>query len=242
MKLEQMWEDKPIILIGDHHGDWDALFKKIYYSGLENSILVHVGDGGEGVYPFRQQMSTFGEHNEFFKQFNLLYLSIRGNHSDPFYFKGGLYFSNFKLLPDYTYLTLGDEKWGFVGGATSIDRTDRQNVKNKEFMYWWPDEVFVLDETKTEKCDVLVTHSGPDWLYTSTKAPIKYYLDRDDTLWEELQQERVLHNKLVNLIQPKKLYCGHFHITQKREYVYENGEKCKGRILSILEFLEYKKT
>ena len=53
---------------------------------MDNCHLICVGGGGEGFLPKDRQMRQFENLNDFFKARNIEYKTIRGNHSDPFYF------------------------------------------------------------------------------------------------------------------------------------------------------------
>ena len=220
---------KPTLVVGDIHGEWDALFNKIKSYNMSDCILIHVGDGGEGFLPYEKQLRQFEYLNDFFKKYNIEYLSIRGNHSDPSYFDGSINLSHFKLLPDYTTLTLNDKKFLFVGGAISIDRTIR-----KEGISYWKDEMFKLDESKIQQCDVLITHSAPTWNGPIEKnGMLASFCQKDPTLWDECMEERKQHDVLIKLTGAKRHYCGHFH-----EYFVVDFDDCVSTILDILQIAE----
>lgn len=219
-----------IYLVGDVHGEFDSLFRKINDFGISDCNLIHVGDGGEGFLSEPKQMRQFEHYNNFFKKHNIQYLSIRGNHSDPIYFQGQVKHSHFELVPDYTYREFNGEKFLFVGGAVSIDRAIRV-----PHMSWWPNEEFVLKPELVEKVDILITHSGPSWIGPTDKKLISHYCARDATLWDECVDERKAHEKLIELCKPKKHYLGHFHMSESVEM---NG--CKHRLLDILEIVEHR--
>ena len=49
-----------------------------------------------------QQVKYINELNDRFKKNNIIFMSIRGNHDDPSYYKKGKFeLSNFKLIEDY---------------------------------------------------------------------------------------------------------------------------------------------
>jgi hypothetical protein len=219
-----------IYLVGDIHSEFDTLFRKITHLEIGNCYLIHVGDGGEGFLPESKQMRQFKHYNDFFKKYNIQYLSIRGNHSNPEYFQGNVNLSNFELIPDYTYREFNGEKFLFVGGATSIDRYVRV-----PHMSWWEDEVFVLKPELVKEVDVLVTHSCPSWIGNFSKSGIASWCVKDPTLWAECVKERQDHDKLIELCKPKKHYCGHFH---ESHFTSNNG--CDSRILDILEIVEHR--
>jgi hypothetical protein len=218
---------KPIYIVGDIHGKWDHLFLKIKASEIRNFTLIGVGDLGIGFKLDKQQSRQFDYINSFFGGKGIDFFGIRGNHDDPAYFDGSIDRSNFKLLPDYTSMTLNDKEFLFVGGAVSIDRKIR-----KEGVSYWTDEKFVLDHSKIKRCDVLVTHSAPTWSGPFDKDGISSWCDRDETLWDECLQERKDHDVLIKLCGASRHYCGHFHTSSSVDF--------DGCISTILDELEVK--
>jgi predicted phosphodiesterase len=218
---------KPIYIVGDIHGKWDHLFLKIKASEIRNFILIGVGDLGVGFLDADKQARQFDYVNSFFGGKGIDFIGIRGNHDDPSYYDGSIDYSNFKLLPDYTSLTLNGKEFLFVGGAVSIDRKIR-----KEGVSYWTDEKFILDHSKIKRCDVLVTHSAPTWSGPFDKSGISGWCDRDDTLWDECLQERKDHDVLIKLCGASRHYCGHFHTSSSVDF--------DGCISTILDELEVK--
>ena len=215
-----------IYILGDNHGKYKQLLKMINDYDLKDSYIIHVGDGGEGFDNYYDSLLTFNNLNNEFSKRNIQYLSIRGNHSDPDFFNGNIKLSNFELLEDYTLREIEGIKFFFVGGATSIDRKVRQ-----EGVSWWRDEKFNLIPEKAQKCDVLITHSAPSWNGPTSKGPIVHWEIDDESLWSECCQERSDISKLIELCEPKKHFCGHFHTS------YNNiNNNCQSRICDELEF------
>jgi predicted phosphodiesterase len=219
---------KPIYIVGDIHGKWDQLFLKIKASEIRNFTLIGVGDLGVGFLDADKQARQFDYINSFFGGKGIDFIGIRGNHDDPSYFNSSIDRSNFKLLPDYTSLTLNDKEFLFVGGAVSIDRKIR-----KEGVSYWTDEKFVLDHSKIKRCDVLVTHSAPTWSGPFDKSGISGWCDRDETLWDECLQERKDHDVLIKLCGASRHYCGHFHTSSSVDF-----DRCISTILDELEVKE----
>jgi len=218
-----------VYILGDNHGRYDVMFRFIEAYEIKDCILIHVGDGGEGFAPYDKQMRQFYHYNDRFKSKGIEYLSIRGNHSDPAYFDGSVNLSHFKLLPDYHTQIINGEKFLFVGGAISIDRKIR-----KEGFSYWRDEPFVLDKSKIEECDVLITHSAPTWIGPLDKKGILSWCEKDEFLWRDCLKEREDHDILFQLAKPKKSYAGHFH---QRFSVDING--CRAKILAELEIIPH---
>ena len=222
---------KPILVVGDIHGKWDALFKKIDSFDLRDCTLICVGDLGVGFKDSHaKEIRALQFANDFFAARDIEFLSIRGNHDNPAYFNGEIQrFSNLRLLPDYTVETLDNKQFLFVGGAVSIDRTLR-----KQGVSYWKDEGFALDYAKIVRCDVLITHSAPTWNGPIEKnAMLTSFCERDLTLWDECMEERKQHDILIKLCGTKRHYCGHFH-----ECLMSTVDDCTSTILDELQILE----
>ena len=216
-----------IYILGDNHGKYNELLKILEKFDLKDCYIIHVGDGGEGFANYKS-FDLYYELNKFFSNRNIQYLSIRGNHSDPEFFKGNFKFSNFELLEDYTLREIEGLKFFFVGGAISIDRKTRQEGIN-----WWRGEEFNLIPEKTQKCDILITHSSPTWNGPITKVSIRIWEIDDETLWQDCREERQQISKLIELCRPVRHFCGHFHHVFKAEH-----EGCRSRICAELELYE----
>lgn len=222
--------NKPTIICGDTHGEWDTLFRKIDHNQVSDCILIHVGDIGIGFISPEKQKRQIELLNDRFKKRDINFVGIRGNHDDPVYFGGDVSLSNFQLLPDYTYREINDELFLFVGGAVSVDRINRIMGQS-----WWEGEGFKLNEAQIKKCDVLITHTTPTWIGPMDKEGIQYYCDRDPTLWDECLQERKDVTKLIDLARPNKHYCGHFHMWRQVEH-----RGCLSEILDIMDLKEHR--
>jgi hypothetical protein len=223
-----------IVLTADSHGEWQSLFKKIDHLQLENCLLIHCGDIGLGFNKGCER--DIIKYNNWFKERNIEFLGVQGNHENPAYFNGSINFSHFKALKNYTILSINNEIWQFVGGAISVDR--KMRVEGRDY---WRDEVFVLDKERATKCDVLITHTGPPWIGPSEKGQhMEQYYAKDLHLREELIQERKSIQELYDICRPKKSFLGHFHRHENNTY-HGEGYTCKAMILDILEFYEYKK-
>jgi Calcineurin-like phosphoesterase len=233
----QTFQEPPvetIILVGDHHGHYETLQEKIQDLGIKNTLILHAGDGSEGMDWFTD--AYIASLNTWFAKRNCHYWSIRGNHSNREFFQGNHLFPNFKLLPDYSRAQIQGENWLFAGGAVSINRVQLTYGKN-----WWPEEEFTPAPENIEPCDILLTHGGPQWIGSIGKSPmIQSYENKEielcgkSKLYEEIMEEGKLHQQLFEKVRPKKWYMGHFHFSQTLTY-----EGCKARVLAELEFFEH---
>lgn len=223
-----------IILVGDIHGKFRELIKQIDRKGIKNCIMICVGDLGVGFqYTMQGEREGLERLNDSFNKRGIKFYSIRGNHDNPKFFDGRCY-SNLSLLPDYSriYNLDGDQKsWLFVGGAISIDRCVRRINET-----YWKNEGFTYREPLAMPADVLVTHTAPSWIGPGVEAPIvRYFVEKDPPLLQELLDERANTDKLYAKVAPKQAYMGHFHNTEVRTV---NG--CTARILDELEFFEHR--
>ncbi len=223
----------PIYVLGDTHGNWYEVFFYINNYDIRDCYLIHVGDGGEGFSPKDQQMKQFESLNDKFKEKNINYLSIRGNHSDPSYFKGDnrVVLSNFELIEDYTVAQYGDKKIQFIGGATSIDRLAR-----REGVSYWSGEKVDYQPDKCEKVDFLITHTAPSYCFPQKFNEIVYGWSKEDkNLISDLLEERSKMDQLFAICRPKIHCYGHFHSSWSEEI-----NDCFHKLLNINEIWEYR--
>lgn len=208
---------KPTYLLGDHHSNHDDLIHALLRRGLRDVRIIHVGDGEEG-YPNSWDDETAERLNNAFASLEIEYLSIRGNHSNPHVFGGSVMLPNFKLIPDYTRMEINGESWLFVGGAVSINRSDREENKT-----WWKNEGMELRENLAHPADVLVTHSGPTFTNPPANDLVRCYARFEETigqttLEQELIDEQLRHDRLFELVKPKNWYFGHYHHSATHNY------------------------
>lgn len=197
-------------ILGDHHSNYDDLIRALLRRGLRGVRLIHVGDGMEG-YPQYWDEGTIEELDNAFASLDIEYLSIRGNHSNPHVFDGGVNLPNFKLISDYTRMEIDGENWLFVGGAISIDRLNR--IPNET---WWLEEEMILDESRAKPANVLVTHTGPSWTVPPRSDLVDFYAAAEAaigtvSLHRELRDEATRHDRLFELVKPQQWYHGHHH-------------------------------
>ena len=222
---------KPILFLGDHHGEWSYLFDIIDTKKISDCYLISVGDSGIGFTDNKAQEKNNNWFNMEFKDRNISFMSIRGNHDDPDYFKGAnrVSLSNFELIEDYTIMEYNGKKIQFIGGATSIDRTSR-----REGISYWEREVLNFNRDKCEEVDILITHTAPTWCFPQQFNEMVYGWAREDAyLLEDLTEERAIMDEICKLCKPKLHLYGHFHSSWTERV---NG--CMHKLLDINEIWE----
>ena len=226
MKLDS---NKPLIFLGDHHGEWSYLFDIIDNKKISDCYLISVGDSGIGFTDRLNQITNINYLNYEFKERNIIFMAIKGNHDDPDYFQGDnrVALDNFELIEDYTIMEYADKKIQFIGGAVSIDRTSRTEGRS-----YWEDEVVKFDREKCKEVDILVTHTTPSWCFPQQFNETVYgWANEDAYLIEDLTEERAIMDEICKLCKPRLHLYGHFHSSWTERV---NG--CMHKLLDINEF------
>jgi hypothetical protein len=226
--MKTLNKNKPLLFLGDHHGEWSYLIDIIDNKQISNCYLISVGDSGIGFTDNATQIKNANYLNYEFKERNIVFMSIRGNHDDPDYFQGDdrVALDNFELIEDYTLMEYDDKKIQFIGGAVSIDRTSRTEGRS-----YWEEEVVKLDRDKCKEVDILVTHTAPSWCFPQQFNQTVYdWVNEDAYLLEDLTDERAIMDEIFKLCKPYLHLYGHFHSSWTEEI---NG--CKHKLLDINE-------
>ena len=225
--------NKSIVFVGDHHGAWGSLWDCIIAYKLESCNLVSVGDLGIGFnYTRDKELKACENLNKKFKERNINFYGIRGNHDDPYFFKDNkICLDHFELIEDYSVYSYQDKQIQFIGGAVSVDRSARQlNVS------YWADEGVVYQKNKLQKVDILVTHTAPSYCFPQKFNEIVYGWAREDAyLIEDLNDERLVVDEIFKVCKPSFHVYGHFHSSWTEEI---NG--CRHKLLDIEEFYEHR--
>lgn len=230
-------EKDKLLLLGDIHGSYNPLGYELKRKQVENAYIIQVGDFGMGFYKPNYYKTALALLNRDLVDKNNHLYAIRGNHDDPDYFKttnNPFELSNITLLADYSELNLLDKSILCVGGAISVDRIDRVLGKS-----YWEEEPFKFNDRfpyKDRQYDAVITHTRPKCAGGPKNYDnIAYWLDRDDTLKDQLMIEADKVQKLYELTKPTKWFYGHFHESSIMEY-----EKTEFRCLDIDELYEYR--
>lgn len=214
---------------GDIHGKFNKLMFEIKHLEIKNAVIIIAGDCGIG---FEEQSYYTQLYNKMYptlKVANNLLLLIRGNHDDPAFYDGiTINFKRLKCIPDYSIVLAAERRILCVGGAISIDRTERKDrMKNNEFgnrkvpnIYWKGEAPVYNDQALCELCnlkiDTVITHTCPSFCYPICKYGIEKFSQKDEALLDDLQMERSVMDKIYNQLIANNhpiinWYFGHFH-------------------------------
>ena len=241
-----------VCFIGDIHGEFKSIQGLMKHTEFTDTTYIFCGDIGFGFEKPQHYSNIFNKLNKTAAHFNNECLFIRGNHDCPKYFDGKeINRKYFKAIPDYTVVKTPIYNILCVGGATSVDRTDRmvrfKQIAMKYAMYhgcsireaeelcpqvYWTDEAPVyneeaLNELKTNniKIDIVATHTCPSFAKPINKDGLAYWLQLDPSLEADIDAER----KVMDNIYYKLKDDG--HPIQKwiyGHYHYHNQEYIEG--------------
>lgn len=229
---------KSFICVGDTHGNFEYIIKKIKDKNITDMVLLHVGDFGIGFNSEKVDKLNLERLNTRLKENNCEMYVIRGNHDNPSCFDGTWDWSNLHLVPDYTVISIDGYDVLMVGGAISIDRVPRKREmqiyasKGIDKELYWYDETFVLNEDKLKHLTgitYVVTHSAPHFVepINNRGLPTHGYLVEsfsydDVNLKKELDKEREDLTKMYEILKENnnisKWFYGHFHRSNAMYY------------------------
>lgn len=245
-----------LMYLGDIHGNFNIISQYVNRFDIKDTYIIQVGDFGVGFKSLVKETRQLEDINTTLSKRNVFLYAIKGNHDKPSYFENDPFgFSNIKLVADYTVLNLAGKNILCIGGAISIDRTDRYTKKQREGIFdvtngneeWWPNEEFnYIDEKLVNLRDIniVVTHTSPDYCWPDNSngfAPIvNDYAKRDTDLKMALLDERRKMSMAFHTIKMNNdiefHYYGHFH-----KNIVTEMHGTKHRLLGVGELWEESK-
>lgn len=224
-------------MAGDTHGNIENIGLLVEYA-IANDCQKILVTGDFGIFPHVEWGKKFlDDMTRIYQKSHIPIHFVKGNHDNHEYLDAlqgdsldikqvveGVYFH-----PTLCTWMWGDYKFGAVGGAYSVDRAWR--VVGRD---WWPNEQIRASEVNRAeimgKVDVLVSHDCP---WTGT---VDDYCDFK--MDGESQMNRYKLQKIVEVIQPKLCFHGHFHTRYEGYANYTVDETvvefpCKGLAADI---------
>lgn len=231
-------EAKTVVVSGDIHGDFNQLVYKLCMQyGMTDTLLIVAGDCGFGFEKKDYYYSMAKRNNKRMNSANNWIVFVRGNHDTPEYFDGKVFRrKRFIAVPDYSVIQAAGHTILCVSGAISVDRSWRKNrwtqltAHNHHLVsdeplacnIYWRDEAPVYNEELLDAInehfaiDTIVTHTAPFFCELTTKNGLDSWEENDETLLEDVANERETIDKIYNKLyadnHPVTHWCyGHFH-------------------------------
>lgn len=211
-----------LLFCGDIHGEINVIPDFIKHYDIKNAAIFQLGDFGIGFETKEKENKRLKYLNERLKRSDSDLFVIRGNHDDPSYFTSNQEYNNLLLLKDYEVICINGWNILGIGGATSIDRTNRRNYWYKKGRDYWKDEEIVLKEDILKEMydiDIVCTHSAPNFCPPFTKDNIHEWIKRDSELSSDIAVERHNLTMIYEILSKNNnisdWYYGHFHFNQK---------------------------
>jgi len=220
---------KHLLFCGDIHGNENLIPNFIRDQELDTCAVFQAGDFGIGFEEKRKDDKWLKYINKRMAHTNSDLFVVRGNHDDPAYYDGNTVLSNVRLMKDYEVININGWNVLGVGGAVSVDRTDRTSwwwhnadKEKKGLNDWWKDEGVDFQEEiliELRDIDIVVTHSAPHFCMPITKGNIKRWLAKDENLDMDVAIERHLLTRMYGILKENnsisEWYYGHFHMNSK---------------------------
>ncbi len=206
-----------VALCGDWHANQHYAKRAIEYAKEQGAeAILHVGDFG---YTFEDR---FIRHVQYALEDAGLTLGfVDGNHEDHQYLGGlvdrygitpipiqAIPRNNLFYLPRTYRWTWNGVSFLALGGAHSADRPWR-----RPGIEWWPDETISWQQAQ-QACDdgaadVMITHDVPDGVFIPSiqDNPLGF----PATEIAAAEQHRELLRQIVDQVNPKCLFAGHYH-------------------------------
>lgn len=219
-----------VVLAGDWHGNtrWAWNVVAAAAEALKDEPEKHIIQLGDfGYWPrdpagmhFLEELQAAAEDADLWVRF------IDGNHEDHPMLPacGGSLpvlgpASRISYVPRGTRWRWHDRMWLALGGAVSIDRTER-----KEGVSWFPEEAITQEQARAAMAgglaDVMLTHDCP--------ANVELYLPQLPKAWlgqqRPAQEHRQLLQAVTDAVLPSHLFHGHYHMAYSKRVAQAGGE------------------
>jgi len=203
--------------MGDFHGGRELLkenLQKITATGSP-SALIMLGDYDVHTAPEMLELK------DLLAEYSIDFYLLRGNHDNPMYWQdrdvsGVFEDEHFHLLHEVDGIQWGEVRFLTVNGAVSVDRTSLRFDRG----HCWPETEPVpkdaVDQIRKLReqygaFDVLLSHTGVISGKTIKSEFTKSFASTDETLFEDLEKERALMQRIQIASGVESHYFGHFH-------------------------------
>lgn len=232
MKVELTGE---VYGIGDIHGETRILEHYLDFYDIRNCTLILLGD--VGIFRYRDY-KHYLQFDKFCNEREITVYAFRGNHDNPAFFlpheeqspiarRFWEKFTNFKVLPDLTSVSINGSNGIVIGGGVSIDRCCRKSWISSNRQYgnlyksndWWENETIPNTAGIDEKFDFILSHTGPRPLEIAPLSESNCsFFKYDDCLKQDIEIENNRLMEIQHQFKPKRWWFGHFHINDDFDF------------------------
>lgn len=231
MTLKQLEDATKILFLGDSHGDYSFVEKALHTAhNLSADVIIQLGDFG--IWPGQSGAAFRTLVSEYSWKYDIPVFFIDGNHEDFDWLlaqpldEDGLR----PILPGLVHIPRGfrwtssvsGETFLALGGATSVD-ADRRTLGKS---FWLQESITDEDVEKTVsggQADIMLTHDCPVGTSIPGIEHRKYVSYFDHSELERAWDHREKLREAVDVIKPKRLFHGHFHVKYEDQLVYDDG-------------------
>ena len=205
-----------LIIQGDTHSE--SVVYEIISTRIPNgSDYLHIGDVSLGFgnldYAINNAKAWIDKINKLCAKLDVRCYLTRGNHDNPDVWKFDNESHVFFLQSGDVGVFPNGKRALLVGGGISVDRI----VRTAGTSYWKNEITPTLDNV--EKCDIMFSHDCPAHFNHPTRTLHRsygWYVDRDPTLLEESEAQRLVMSDIANRSEVKIIFGGHFHNTMSQ--------------------------
>lgn len=134
MNTYEFFNAKSVVVCGDIHGKFDELvYRMVTMYQMTDTVVIVAGDCGFGFHRRGYYDQVYNRVLPKLERANCWVVFVRGNHDNPAYFDGEeINKERWIAVPDYSTVAACGKRILCVGGATSVDRANREDYKLKD--------------------------------------------------------------------------------------------------------------
>ena len=168
MNTYEFYDAKSVVVCGDIHGKFDELvYRMTTMYQMTDTVVIVAGDCGFGFHRRGYYDAVYERVLPKLERANCWVVFVRGNHDNPAYFDGEeINKERWIAVPDYSMVAACGKRILCVGGATSVDRHNRESYGNPVYVPK-PDYRGMFDKRMSAMLQTMAEHrialTPADW-------------------------------------------------------------------------------